>query len=138
MVKGLLIEYNKSYILHRLYVSCMKVSFKHAISGIIWTLKNQQNFRIHLVISLAVLCLSFFLKVSKTETLLLVFAIVIGLTSEMINTAVEEVTNLITIKWAKQAKIAKDVSAGMMLLTAIGAAIVGLSIFLPYIFRIKP
>lgn len=116
----------------------MKVSFKHAISGIIWTLKNQQNFRIHLVISLAVLCLSFFLKVSKTETLLLVFAIVIGLTSEMINTAVEEVTNLITIKWAKQAKIAKDVSAGMMLLTAIGAAIVGLSIFLPYIFRIKP
>lgn len=116
----------------------MSVSFKHAISGIIWTLKNQQNFRVHLIISLTVLFLSFFLKVSKTETLLLVLVIILGLTAEMINTAIEEMTNLITIKWAKQAKIAKDISAGMMLLTAIGAAIVGLSIFLPYIFRIKP
>ena len=114
----------------------MLKSFKHAINGIVWAIKNHPNFKIHIAISFLVLFLAFILKVSKTDIVLLIFAIVLGLMVEMVNTAIEEVTNLITIKWAKQAKIAKDVSAGLMLLTAIGTAIIGLIIFIPYFLKI--
>lgn len=53
--------------------------------------------------------------------------------AEMINTSIESVTDLVTTEWKKEAKIAKDVSAGMMLTVAIGAAAVAALIFWPYI-----
>ena len=107
-------------------------SFKFAFAGIDWSIRNHPNFRVHLIISFFVLILGVVLKVTQAEFAILVFAIILGLVAEMTNTAIEEVTNLITIKWAHQAKIAKDVSAGMMLLTAMGAVLVGLEIFVPY------
>lgn len=61
------------------------------------------------------------------------FVILLGLVAEMINTALESMTDLITQEWREKAKIAKDVSAGMMLLTAIGAVIIASFIFYPYI-----
>jgi diacylglycerol kinase len=54
----------------------------------------------------------------------------------MINTAIEEVVNLLTNEHKMEAKIAKDVSAGMVLLTAIGAVIVGILVFTPYILKL--
>lgn len=51
----------------------------------------------------------------------------------MINTSLESMTDLITKEWRSEAKIAKDVAAGMMLLVATGAVIVALVIFAPYI-----
>jgi diacylglycerol kinase (ATP) len=51
----------------------------------------------------------------------------------MINTALESMTDLITKEWRQEAKIAKDVSAGMMLTIAIGAVSIALYIFMPYI-----
>ena len=56
--------------------------------------------------------------------------------SEMINTSLEEMVNLITNEHRKEAKIAKDVAAGMVLIASIGAIIVGLFIFTPYILRL--
>lgn len=112
----------------------MLKSFRHASEGIVWTIINQQNFRIHLLISLAVVLLAYLLSVTKVEWLILLLLILLGLTVEMINTAVEEVVNLITVRWSAHAKVAKDISAGMMLLTAIGAAFIALVIFVPYLF----
>ena len=64
---------------------------------------------------------------------IIVFTILLGLTVEMMNTAIEAVTDLVTSEWKKDAKIAKDVSAGMMLLVATGAVVVAIFIFSPYI-----
>jgi diacylglycerol kinase len=64
---------------------------------------------------------------------IILFTILLGLSGEMINTALESMTDLITTEWKAQAKIAKDVSAGMMLLIAMGAVLVALFIFVPYI-----
>lgn len=108
-------------------------SFKHAFHGIAWAFRNHPNFRIHIVISFCVLALALGIPVTRQDFAILIFAIILGLVIEMTNTAVEEVTNLITIKWAHQAKVAKDVGAGMMFLTAIGTAIIGLIIFIPYL-----
>ena len=108
------------------------ISFKTAIAGIGWAVRTQPNFRVHIVLSLLALFGGWFFRVTTTEMLILIFTIVLGLSSEMINTAIESMTDLITKEWKAEAKIAKDVSAGMMLVTAFGAFIVALVIFLPY------
>jgi diacylglycerol kinase len=53
--------------------------------------------------------------------------------AEMLNTALEEVTDLITVKWSHQAKVVKDVAAAISLVSAITSVIVGFLIFAPYI-----
>lgn len=67
---------------------------------------------------------------------LLVIAVLLVILSEMINTSLEEMVNLITNEHKKEAKIAKDVAAGMVLVTAIGSVIIGIFIFSPHISRL--
>ena len=108
-------------------------SMKTALAGLLWSIKTQPNFRVHLALSLLVLAAGWYLGISYVEMTILVFAIVLGLSAEMTNTALESMTDLITTEWRQQAKIAKDVSAGMMLIVAIGAIIVALLILGPYL-----
>lgn len=105
------------------------ISFLHAWEGIKWAVTTQPNFRVHLSLALIAVILGFYFQVSFIEFTLIVFAIVLGLTAEMINTALEAMTDLITSEWRQEAKIAKDVSAGMMLLTAVGTVIIASMIF---------
>jgi diacylglycerol kinase len=108
------------------------VSFRHAFAGLSWAIRTQPNFRIHLILSAIALGFSWYFGITHTEWAIIIFAIVLGLTAELINTAIESMTDLITKEWREEAKIAKDVAAGMMLTTAIGAVIVACFIFLPY------
>lgn len=110
-----------------------KDSFKDAFAGLRWILVTQPNFRIHLILSLLALTLGFVLHISSVEMAIIVFTIILGLTAEMINTSLEAMTDLITKEYREDAKISKDVAAGMMLFTAIGAVLVALCIFVPYI-----
>jgi diacylglycerol kinase len=109
------------------------ISFQHAFAGLVWAVRTQPNFRVHATASLLALFLSWYFRISAGETALIVFAIVLGLAVEMVNTALEAMTDLITTEWRAQAKTAKDVAAGMMLLTAAGTVIVAALIFWPYI-----
>ena len=109
------------------------ISFKNAFAGLFWAIKTQPNFRVHMVISALVVSLGMYLGVSSVEMSVILFTILLGLSSEMINTALEAMTDLITTEWKEQAKIAKDVSAGMMLLVAMGAVLIALFIFIPYL-----
>lgn len=109
------------------------ISFKNAWAGIMWALKTQPNFRVHVVLSLLALGLAWYLGITTVETAIIVFTILLGLTAEMINTSLETMTDLITREWKPEAKIAKDVAAGMMLVAAIGAVLVALVIFVPYL-----
>lgn len=107
------------------------ISFKHAYEGLWWAVRTQPNFRVHITLSVLALVLGAYLHISPVEYALIVFTIVLGISAEMINTSLESMTDLITQKWRKEAKIAKDVSAGMMLTVAIGAIIVAGIIFVP-------
>lgn len=109
------------------------ISFKAAFSGLFWAWRTQPNFRVHFVLAAGALGLAWFLNISRLETLIIIFTIILGLTAEMINTALESMTDLITAEYRQQAKIAKDVSAGMMLTVAIGAVIIVIVIFWPYL-----
>lgn len=108
-----------------------KISFSNAMSGLWWALTTQPNFRVHIALSLLALFLSWFTHIRSTEFIIVVFIIVLGLSAEMINTAIEAMTDLITTEWRQEAKIAKDVSAGMMLTVATGAVIAACIIFVP-------
>jgi len=109
------------------------ISFKNAFAGIWWAIKTQPNFRVHLVFSLIAVILGIYLGVSPVEMTIIFFTVMLGLAAEMINTALESMTDLITREWKQEAKVAKDVSAGMMLLVAIGAVCIAGYIFIPYI-----
>ena len=110
------------------------ISFKNAFAGLAWAVASQPNFRVHLVLSALALLLGWFLGITNIEMVIIIFTILLGLTAELINTAIESVTDLVTREWREEAKIAKDVSAGMMLLVAVGAVGVAILIFAPYLF----
>ena len=113
-------------------------SFGYAFQGIKFAVTLDQNIRFHLVFGFIVLILSLFLRVSKTELLFVIFAIFFVVITEMINTAIEEMTNLILKEHSREAKIAKDVAAGSVLLSAIFAVIVGLVVLIPHALILIP
>lgn len=118
-------DYNKS----------IPKSFGYALQGFLHALRNNRNLRIHLVAALAVIILSIFFRINKYEMSILGVVILLVISSEMINTAIEEMVNLITQEHRREAKIAKDVAAGMVLVAAAGAVIIGFLIFIPYILE---
>ena len=111
-------------------------SFGYAIEGLKYSFKNNQNIKIHILIAIIVVIAGIFLKLSRSDFFDVCILIVLVISSEMINTCIEEVINLLVNEHRLEAKIAKDVSAGMVLLVAIFSAIVGVSIFLPHILSL--
>jgi diacylglycerol kinase (ATP) len=110
-------------------------SVKYATLGIKHAFWTQRNIRIHIMIALAVFFLGVWLRVSNFELVALLLSIAFVLISEMINTAVEEMVNLIVKEHRREALIAKDVAAGAVLFSALCAIIVGCLIFIPHIVR---
>ncbi len=111
-------------------------SFGYAFEGLFYSFKFNQNIKIHILAAIFVVLAGLFLKLTRYEMLGVGFLIVLVISAEMINTSIEEVINLLVNEHRLEAKIAKDVSAGMVLLVAIFAAIVGIFIFLPHILSL--
>lgn len=104
-------------------------SFNYAVSGIILSIKTEKNMLIHYIIAVSVLGLSLFFNFTRVEFLTLLFAITLVLTLEMINTAIEKTVDMITKEYHPYARIAKDISAGAVLISAVNALIVGYLLF---------
>ncbi|QKI82715.1 diacylglycerol kinase family protein [Kroppenstedtia eburnea] len=113
--------------------SSLLASFRYALEGLKYTLVTQQNMRIHFLAALGVLLFSLWLPLTKVEVLILFVCILLVIVAELINTAVEAVIDLVTRDFHPLAKVAKDVAAGAVLLSAGMAVVVGLSIFYPYL-----
>lgn len=110
-----------------------RVSFRHAYDGIVHNFRTQPNFRFHLLAMISVILAGIYFSISFYEWLTLVFTFNLVLVSEMLNTSIESMVDLITQERRQDAKVAKDVSAGMVLISAIFSIIVGLLIFIPKI-----
>ena len=106
-------------------------SFLYAWNGITYCFKTQQNFRIHLLILVLVCIAGFLFKISHTEWLVIILCGVLVLMLEMINTAIEYLCDVVTKDIHPMIRIIKDVTAGAVLVSAIGTVIAGLIIFLP-------
>lgn len=104
-------------------------SFNYAIDGVAYALRTQRNMRIHIVAAILVLFASLFFKIERAEFLAVVFAVAFVLVTELVNTAVEATVDIATDTFEPLAKVAKDVAAGAVFVSAITALIVGYIVF---------
>ncbi len=111
-------------------------SFKYACMGIKSAIKSERNMKIHVLATLIVTALGFILGLDPLEWVACIFSIVIVISSEMLNTALETIVDLVSPNINPLAKKAKDIAAGSVLVMAIGAFLVGLIIFIPKIINI--
>lgn len=107
--------------------------FGYAFKGIGYATTTQINFRIHLVAALTASLLGYALHISANEWIWIIFCMALVMSAELINTAIEVLTNLVSPEYHPLAGHAKDVAAGAVLITAIFSLITGAIIFLPKI-----
>ena len=104
-------------------------SFNYAFEGIIHVLRTQRNMRLHFLIAFVVVIVALIVNVTKLELIVLLISISFVLIAEMINSAVEAAIDIATTSFDPLAKIAKDVSAGAVLIAAANAVAVGYLVF---------
>lgn len=113
-----------------------KGSVKNCLDGIGYVTKSEKNFKREIVLGIIALILSYILKIDKIEFIIVLTMICLVLTTEIINTAVERAVDLVTKEYHELARIAKDVSAGSVLVTSIFSLIIGIIIFIPKIITL--
>ena len=106
-------------------------SFKYAFSGILSSIKSERNMKIHLGFLVAVVISGIIFKISYYEWLICLILFAIVLAGEMINTSIETVVDMLMPYQDDKAKLAKDISAGAVLVLTFISAIIGLIIFIP-------
>lgn len=108
-------------------------SFKFAFAGIGTMLKSQQNAWIHAIATIFVVAAGFAFELTPAEWCWLVLAIVAVWTAEALNTAIEFLSDVTSPEFHPLVKKAKDVAAGAVLISAIGAIIIGLLVMGPHV-----
>jgi diacylglycerol kinase (ATP) len=104
-------------------------SFNYAFEGIIHVLRTQRNLRIHFAIAIAVIAAALALGVERLELIALLVAIAFVLVAEMFNSAIEGAIDVSTTSFDPNAKLAKDIAAGAVLISSITAIAVGYLVF---------
>lgn len=113
-----------------------KGSVKNCLDGISYVTKSEKNFKREIAFGIIALILSYILKIDKIEFIIILTMICLVLTTEIINTAIERAVDLVTKEYHELARIAKDVSAGSVLVTSIFSLIIGIIIFMPKIITL--
>lgn len=108
-------------------------TFTYAIRGLKTVFLSQLNFRIHAGVACLVTLCGIIAGLTPAEWCIIVLAVFLVLATEAVNTAIEKLVDLVTPGFHELAGMVKDIAAGAVLLTVIGAVIAGLIIFLPRI-----
>jgi diacylglycerol kinase (ATP) len=108
-------------------------SANFAIEGILHAAKTQRHLRYHYVSAATVLLLSYMLGVSRIEFLIIALSVIGVLLAEMFNTAIETLVDMVSPELNEKARVAKDIAAGAVLVTAFGVSIIGYIILFPYL-----
>ena len=105
-------------------------TFKNARKGFRLVLKSEMNIRVHIVIAFLVMIFAYLLNFSAIEFCLVLFAIVIVIVSEMLNTAIEfTLDSIYHNRYSRMVGMAKDISAGAVMFASIVASIIGVILF---------
>jgi diacylglycerol kinase (ATP) len=104
-------------------------SFYHALDGVMFVLRTQKHMQVHCTIIVLVLLAALGLRVSPGEMLHLMLAMALVLVTEMLNTAIESAIDISVTTYNPQAKTAKDVAAGAVLIAAFYSVVVGATVF---------
>lgn len=108
-------------------------SFRNALYGIVWMLKNERNFQIEIFAFIINLFLIVFLKLTIFDAAL-IFIVCFGvLALEIINTAIEKICDIVKPDYDERIKIIKDISAGAVLLGTFAAVVTGILVYSKYL-----
>ena len=110
-------------------------SVKCTLRGIFYAICSERNIKIQLCFAVIAIIFGFVFNISFVEWCVIVIVITMVLSAEMFNTAIEKTVDLCTKEYNELAKIAKDVSSGAVLLTAIASVMVGMIVFFPRIIN---
>ena len=110
--------------------------FGHAFRGLWYALRTQRNARVHVSVAILAILLGIVLRISAVEFAMVFVAITGVFLAEMFNTVFELCVDLASPDYHPLAKIAKDVAAGAVLLSAILSVVIGLFVFGPHLWRL--
>ncbi len=115
----------------------MLKKFGYAIKGFFVALKEEKSLWVHLIATVLIIILTVILgdQLQKYEIAIIAIVICLVITVELINTAIENLCDLVSFKLNSKAKKIKDIAAAATLVTAITSIIVGLLIFIPAIIE---
>ncbi len=108
-------------------------SFRYAFQGLVDLFRSQPNARIHAMAATAAGVAGYFFQISRLEWVAIVLCIVLVISMEAMNTALEYLTDLVSPDYHPLAGKVKDVAAAAVLIAAIGSIGVATIIFLPKI-----
>ncbi len=108
-------------------------SFRFAIQGILSAFRSERNMWIHLSAALLVVFMGVVLRINHLEWGLIIFSIALVVTTEMVNTTMEYLVNLLKEERHEMVRRIKDISAAAVLIATLSAVIIGLIVFLPKI-----
>ena len=111
-------------------------SWKYSMEGLIYAYKYEQSMLIHVFLTIAAIVMNILLKVTGVEWGITILILGVVLSSELINTAIEAVVDLVTLEIHPLAKIAKDCgSAATFVLSLMGGVIMAI-IYIPYLIEL--
>ena len=110
-------------------------SVKYSLAGIRYAYKNEQSMTIHVIITALVVICGFVFDITHFEWIICLFLIGLVMATELINTALEAVVDLVTQDYHPLAKVAKDTASAAVFTFSCVAAVVGLLVFIPHIIE---
>lgn len=114
------------------------ISFRAALSGVVYTLKSQPNAWIELIATAVVIVAGWWMQIDRIEWAVIALTVGLILALESVNTAIEAAIDLVSPEYHPLAKIAKDAAAGALLFAVLGSLGVALAIFGPRILALIP
>jgi diacylglycerol kinase (ATP) len=120
----------KDFGLKRLYQS-----FNYAKEGLVYAFTHEQNIVLHAISTFLVILISYFLELSLIEFSIIIILIGLVVATELINTSIEALVDLVSPEYHKLAKVAKDTAAASVLVFSLTALIAGAIIIIPNILK---
>jgi len=117
------------------FISRLK-SFRYAFNGLKIAWKDEHNFRVHCVAAVAALILSYILQISIYEWIAIIFSIGFVFVCELLNTALENLSDFVCPENNPNIKRIKDIAAAAVMISSLTAALTGLIIFIPKLISI--
>jgi diacylglycerol kinase (ATP) len=111
-------------------------SFVYAFDGLKYLFRYEHNTRIHLAAAILAVIAGFIFHLGKTEWCLIILCIATVFFSEIINTAIEILCNVVQPSYHEKIKVVKDICAAGVTIAALMAAVIGCIIFLPKIISV--
>ena len=110
-------------------------SVRHALRGLVYAFRYEKNFQNEIGIAILVTIAMFYFDITRGEMVAILFMIITVLIMELINTVFERVVDILKPRIHPYAKLIKDLMAATVLITSIGAVVIGLIIFYPYVME---